>query len=158
MRTLLLLFALLLCLGNALAQDVDPLQFEAYPSFGRYEGKPPVVKLRSKRSRLYRTRLREAAAQGANFAGHLTVAIWGCGSGCRALAIIDQRTGEVYFTDSVLWVGYVQYQKGDAYEYRIDSRLLKVVGARNDAGEGTYYDVWDQNRLRLVRALEGKTN
>jgi hypothetical protein len=31
-----------------------------------------------------------------NFAGHFTVAVWGCGSNCVSYAVIDAITGAVY--------------------------------------------------------------
>ena len=40
--------------------------------------------------------LREGAAQGVNFAGHYTLVMWGCGSPCNRLALIDRWTGAVY--------------------------------------------------------------
>jgi hypothetical protein len=51
-------------------------------------------------------------------------------------------------------VGMALYQELDPLEFRKDSRLLKVVGSRNDEGVGTYFYEWKNNRLRLVRAYE----
>jgi hypothetical protein len=45
--------------------------------------------------RVYRTKLREGAAQGPNFAGRYTVVVWGCGSGCQIVAVVDARTGRL---------------------------------------------------------------
>jgi hypothetical protein len=45
----------------------------------------------------YRTVIRESCkSQGVNFAGHYTIAIWGCGTECANMAIVDRITGEVY--------------------------------------------------------------
>ena len=41
------------------------------------------------------TRISEAYKDGPNFAGHYTVATWGCGSGCQNSAVIDNETGEI---------------------------------------------------------------
>lgn len=62
----------------------------------------------------FRTRLRQAFARGARFAGHYAVASWGCGSDCRVLAIIDLRTGRVSFGPGAEM----------DYEFHRNSRLL----------------------------------
>ena len=54
----------------------------------------PVIK--TAEARRFRTMIREAAAKGPNFAGHFTVAEWGCGAGCVSVAIIDAATGSIY--------------------------------------------------------------
>ena len=48
-------------------------------------------------SRLFRTELRRQAATGPNFAGHFTLARWGCGAGCVDVAVIDAISGDVFF-------------------------------------------------------------
>ena len=53
--------------------------------------------LRTRRDHNYRTRLREGAAEGPNFAGRYTVVIWGCGTGCAQMGVVDSKTGRVYF-------------------------------------------------------------
>ena len=82
--------------------------------------------------------IRDAAAGGANFSGHFTIASWGCGTGCLEFVIIDLRTGMVY-DPSFLGVGF-HYQSADfgptpgwqchtdSLTYRLDSRLLVVEG------------------------------
>ena len=44
----------------------------------------------------YRTRLREGAAKGPNFAGHYSLVWWGCGNECQQVLIVDLNTGRVY--------------------------------------------------------------
>jgi hypothetical protein len=107
---------------------------------------------------MFRTMLRENAAKGVNFAGHYVVATWGCGADCVSLAIIDARTGHVYFSRSVLSVGGFGYSPDeDRFQFRSNSRLLIVVGAPNDEGYvGRYYYLWKNNRLRLLRAVEDR--
>lgn len=62
-----------------------------------YRGKPAAMVLDSKRVRMYRTVLREGAKQGPNFAGHYTIVTWGAGLGVFSMAVIDAKTGKVYF-------------------------------------------------------------
>ena len=130
------------------------LRFEDFRVSETFKGKPAPVKLSSLRARMFRTMLRANAEEGVNFAGHYIVATWGCGSDCHSLAIIDARTGNVYFTPSVLWVGGQLYQEEDRLQFRKDSRLLIVAGARNDEGSGRYFYVWRNNQLKLIRAVK----
>src|SRR5204863_7874397 len=73
-------------------------RFEDY-SADVYAGKPASLDLRSPRlARLYRTNIREQLQEeGINFAGHYTIAVMGCGTGCSITAIVDARNGHAYF-------------------------------------------------------------
>jgi hypothetical protein len=61
--------------------------------------------------------LREGAKQGPNFAGHYTVVMWGCGSDCMEVAVVDAKTGHVYF------VPFTVSPSMEA-DYRSNSRLF----------------------------------
>lgn len=54
----------------------------------RFDGNFPEAKM-------FQTKIREAAQQGPNFAGHYTVATWGCGSGCQQHAVVDAQSGDI---------------------------------------------------------------
>ena len=71
-------------------------RFEDYPTTEIFKGPPAPPKLRRPADRLFRTRIREGAARGPNFAGHFTVADWGCGMGCVSIAVVDAKDGTVY--------------------------------------------------------------
>lgn len=156
MRTILQLITVLFLLPpvGILAKQKPLPRFEHFRVSETFKGKPASVKLSSPRARMFRTMLGVNAKEGVNFAGHYIVATWGCGSDCHSLAVIDARTGNVYFTPSVLWVGGQPYQEEDRLQFRKDSRLLIVAGARNDEGGGRYFYVWKHNRLKLIRAVE----
>jgi hypothetical protein len=48
---------------------------------------------------LYRTQIRtQCKTEGINFAGHYTLAIWGCGSSCKVIAVIDRITGKISYS------------------------------------------------------------
>ena len=49
------------------------------------------------RDMLYRARLRAAATERPNFAGHYVLTTWGCGTECVMGAAINTRTGRVAF-------------------------------------------------------------
>lgn len=44
---------------------------------------------------MFRTKIREGAAQGVNFAGHYAVAEWGLGTGIQQHAIVDVSSGQI---------------------------------------------------------------
>ena len=87
------------------------------------------------RANEYRTRLREAAAKGPTFAGHLAVASWGCGEGCRQWAFVDARDGRV------IWGP----RTGPKARFRLDSRLFVADPAGR--APARYY-VWTGRELR----------
>ena len=132
------------------AQQAVP-RFEDFPVEAMFEQTPAPVILASARARMFRTVLTAQAKKPPNFAGRYRVATWGCGSDCHAFAIIDARTGSVYFHRDALWVGGLPGNDDDRIQFRKDSRLLVLVGARNDQGEGKYYYEWTGTRLILIR-------
>lgn len=110
-------------------------------------------------ARLYRTRLREGAQEEPNFAGHYTIIEIGCGAGARCPAIMDAQTGKVFFPPELkvaeallMDVGHADFE---TLNYRLDSRVLVVVGTANEnlGAEGIYYYVWRDDRLTLFRFL-----
>lgn len=81
-----------------------------------FSGEPSPVDLSSTPAApFYEENLRAGATYGPNFAGHLTVVSWGCGTACEMHAVVDARTGYVYPQALVT---------GSSVEYRLDSRLL----------------------------------
>jgi hypothetical protein len=141
-------------------------RFEAYPAPAQRAMRPAPVVLASKPARAFRTQLREAAAKGPNFAGHYTIATWGCGAGCEDWAIIDAATGWVTFPEglrdlSVANVGEEPGAPDESFEglrYRKTSRLIAVLGApREDAArEGVGFYLWDGQRLSRVAFVPRK--
>jgi hypothetical protein len=152
LQTIIVVF-LLLPVGVLGKQKPVP-RFEEFRVSEMFKRKTASVKLASPQARMFRTMLRVNAKEGVNFAGHYIVATWGCGSDCHSLAIIDARTGNVYFTPSLLSVIGQRYQEEDRLQFRKDSRLLIVAGARNEEGSGRYFYVWKNNRLKLIRVVE----
>ncbi len=131
-----------------------PPDFADFPATARFEGKPAPVRLVTTQARKYRTMLRDGARDGPNFAGRYTIAQWGCGAGCVQFAIIDAKTGDVYFPP--FYVAIVadpdvkMDQIPEPLQFKPDSKLLIVSGARNEKGGGTYYYKWDNNRIGLI--------
>jgi hypothetical protein len=74
--------------------------FTDYSVPATFHGRPARPRLTSPSLRRFRTVLRTAAAEGPNFAGHYTIAMWGCGSPCVSLAVIDAVNGSVTFVSN----------------------------------------------------------
>jgi hypothetical protein len=158
MKTATLLVALvLLAAADSSAQKSRAREprFEDYPAAARFTGRPAPAVVSSGRARLYRTTIREQAREGPNFAGHYTVATWGCGTGCLQFAVVDARTGSVYFHPRAETVAGVSYQDEERLQFRPDSRLFVVSGQLLGRGgfedEGKFYYEWRNNRFRLLR-------
>ena len=161
MRVFTSLVLVLFSHAALVAQKVEP-RFEKY-SADVYAGKPAPLNLRSHRlARMYRTSIREQLHdEGINFAGHYTIAVMGCGTGCSITAIVDARNGNAYFPrvfegwTSV--IGDYEFKEGeDIRTFKTNSRLIKAIGRpRLSADEkwgpsGVYYYEWANNRLRQV--------
>ncbi|HEV2860565.1 MAG TPA: hypothetical protein VGX48_06145 [Pyrinomonadaceae bacterium] len=166
MKTLLLVAAslALTAAGGAQQRRAEP-RFKDYPAAAVRRAGVTPMNLRSHRlARTYRTLLRRQQREsGVNFAGHYTLASVGCGTGCSVTAIIDARTGAAHFPSQLNgWTGivgdYDPPEGEDTWEYRADSRLLRILGrpgiGREDeeryGPSGIYYYVWDGGRLRQV--------
>jgi hypothetical protein len=149
--------ALISCLiaftSAAMAQDAP--RFSDHPVTQIYRGKSAPPRLTTPEARQFRTRLREAAAGKANFAGHFIVAKWGCGTSCATGAIIDVRSGAVTMLPFTVCCSRETYDDFDSFAYRLDSRLIVFLGQRNEEGEnGYHYYVFDKGRLRFLRTVE----
>jgi hypothetical protein len=154
------LFICLLVAGSNVARGQATPRFQDY-SAPVYKGKRAPVNLKSAEgASTFRTRLREGAAKGINFAGRYTLVAWGCGTGCLSGGIIDARTGTVYFPRELGGFGVWYFSdnpNAEALEFKPNSRLLVLSGfpateANSDNPKtGLYYYEWTGTRLRLVK-------
>lgn len=159
-RTVLSLAIILMFSLGSLAQSGKIPTFRQYSvKAKRMKAKAPILKSH-KDARLFRTNLRNAAKKGINFAGHFVLTYWGCGASCGVGAIIDARTGRVFFPKELDGVWANQWP--DSYipfGFRKNSRLLILNGYEpNDyAGDrkthGLHYYVWTGSNLRQVRFI-----
>jgi hypothetical protein len=132
-------------------------RFEDYPARGVYRGPIARVRLDSKMARMFRTRLREGSRTGPNFAGHYTVVIWGCGTGCAQMGVADARTGRVYFPPlEYMDIPDMETAESHARDFRLGSRLLVLTQNHYDGrgGYAAFYYLFDNNRFRLLRKAE----
>lgn len=89
------------------------LPFDKYPVNTIFKGTPSknIDITTHPWAHQFRTMLREGAKKGVNFAGHYTIATWGCGTGCFEFGIIDVHTGKVFFPANLSRV--TTYSAGD---------------------------------------------
>ncbi len=129
--------------------DNDLPKFEHYPAVANFNGRPVKPILATRTEHAYRTQIREQASAGPNFAGHFTLAKWGCGSPCLAFVIIDSKSGSIY--DPGFSVGCAQENGMDAgIDFKLTSRLIITTGFSKKSGCGTDFYEWDGKRLNLI--------
>lgn len=143
-----------------------PCFSQPIPKFSQYRAsvEKPRVKTINFRgnpgARSFRTRLTEGLRDGVNFAGHYVVVGWGCGTGCISGAIIDTRTGNVFWPEQFnalsVWYGDGNYAN-EPVEFKKNSRLLVIHGIPGEKDDdapakpsGLYFYEWKNNRLRQV--------
>ncbi|HEX8473086.1 MAG TPA: hypothetical protein VF666_03570 [Pyrinomonadaceae bacterium] len=134
-------------------------RFEDYPAREAYRGRVAPVRLDHRRARMFRSRLREDSRNGPNFAGHYTVVFWGCGTGCAQMAVVDAKTGRVYWPP--LEYMDIPDPEGDPARgrgFRLDSKLLVVTRSHYDMQRSftAFYYLFENNRFRLLRKAEGR--
>ena len=104
--------------------------------------------------------------KGANFAGSLVVIQWGCRAPCMRMALVDARTGDVYYPPisfnglgtrsfdlPLLTVGNSVPQNPEV-QFRPNSSLMIIKATPKQSGSHpsyTYYFLWRQNRWTLLR-------
>jgi len=111
--------------GTSTAQRENPPRFEDFPVVEEFHGKLTRVDLSSHpNARTFRTRLREGAQKGPNFAGHYALVDWGCGNECGTSLIIDLQTGKVYGLAEPLSKPPLGFSRG--VSFRLTSKLLIV--------------------------------
>jgi hypothetical protein len=129
--------------------------FEEFKVPEKFTGTPASPVLRTKMQRNFRTVILEAAKQGPNFAGHYTLAEWGCGAGCVSLAIVDNRNGQT-FDGPFSILGYdlsYNYDGEEQLEYKVDSRLIVARGCPGEKDCGTYYYEWAADQFKLLKKV-----
>ena len=144
------------------AQNTAPTFDQYKVTEPKFSGNPMLPVIKTAEDRRFRTMIREAAADGPNFAGHFTVAELGCGAGCVSVAIIDAATGSIYrgpfrilSWEKRKYEG--KYAANDAkfqeLEYRLDSRLLVGRGCPEEANCASYFWEWTGSQFKLVRKI-----
>jgi hypothetical protein len=121
--------------------------FHALPAKVDFKRKPHAPDLVRPKELAYQTQIREAVKKGPNFAGHFTIAKWGCGSPCVAFVIVDARFGTTF--DPGFTVGCADKNGMDAkIDFRLSSRLVIATAFEQGLGCGTGYYEWYDRHLQ----------
>lgn len=129
------------------------------PKGEMFSGTPAKPILSEKRAQNYRTLLREGAERGPNFAGHYTFVAWGAGMGNFSFAVIDAKTGKIYFApfESVSRASF-GLSFDDEPEanpaFRIESKLFAFCGCPGKEYEGC--SDWDKDGFYLYSFNNGR--
>lgn len=175
---------LLLLTGSVWAWDRSSKlpRFEDYPVREIFTGVPVAPRLVTPDARRYSTEIREGVEngygvlrdsehqKGPNFAGDLIVIQWGCGAPCMRMAIVNSRTGEIYYPPiSHIGVGTRNfdlplltlpsigfYPRNPEVQFRLNSNLMILRATPSQSGRPpsyTYYFLWRQKRWTLLRRV-----
>lgn len=144
--------------GIASAQNTP--KFEDYSVSKIFEGKPASIDLSSHpMAPTFQSMLLASVSEGVNFAGHYSVAEWGCGTGCIHFAFVDCETGKVFFPTFQSHYPSIPEEPSfmDRYKmiYHKDSRLLIINGLPgNKTKLGSYYYEFTNENLELIDFTE----
>jgi hypothetical protein len=140
--------------GEALPPYVSLHRFEDFAVPRESVTNPAIPRIEGRQARLYRSQIKRAARKPPDFAGHLRIARWGCGTCCQQFAVVNLRNGRVVFPGfSVSCGGDLRdpVQREAGLYYRADSALLVVSGVRNEEEAGVWYFRWTGEHLQLVK-------
>ena len=141
------------CPEQVLQSQNQALEFGDYPVAEKYRNKNAPVVL-SKKDRIYRTRLKEAAKQKPNFAGHYILTTWGCGMECLMGAVIDAKTGKVYQIPFTIccWGDDIS-EDFKPIEFKLDSKLMVFTGSRDEKEDDVnkHYYIFNNNNFELLQ-------
>jgi hypothetical protein len=141
------------------------------PTFARYPAKVEKATAKDmnfkshKDAKMFRTNLRKSLKEGVNFAGRFIVSSWGCGTSCMESAIIDAKTGNVFFPvelrGSSFGEGEVS-QGDDSVIFKKNSRLFIINGYTGRDHEqsprkyGVWYFEWTGKAFKLIKYVKKK--
>jgi len=130
-------------------------RFRDYPVSEAYVGQnAPIVLKRD--DMMFRTRLREAAKEKPNFAGHYILAAWGCGAQCLMGAVIDAKTGKVFWLPhtTCCWGSDVD-ERFEPMEFRMNSSLVVFSGLRNEKerDDGAHFYKFEHGRFVHLKSV-----
>jgi hypothetical protein len=125
--------------------------------------------LTTRAERMFQTRLKDAAHEPPNFAGHYTIAIWGCGSECMSGAVVDLKSGKVFSPPLAMGKGSLHFSvcqsafENSGVEHRVESRLFILRCGLNYSEKvgtnvpDTWYFVWEDDHFRQLLRISGKS-
>jgi hypothetical protein len=139
------------------AQERVP-KFKDFPVTEAFIGRnAPVILDRD--GRTFRTRLRWAAKnERPNFAGHYILTTWGCGTTCFMGAVINAKTGKVFWLPGsyCCWNFQETDENFEPLIYRLDSKLIVISGMINEEEGtlGTHFYKFENGEFTLVHRVK----
>lgn len=150
----------MLCASASAAAGSTPKSAPRFVDYPATQGEAPRasdpvrLRLTNSATRRYTTVLHLEFKEPANFAGHLRVALWGCGTDCRNFAVLDKNTGAAYTLPHVEEIAGVMGNDDERVEFRQDSRLLIISGSINEGTvPGKFYYLWTGKSLKRISAM-----
>ncbi len=131
------------------AADMPP-QFSDYAIAPTQIKNPAKPKIMTAQDREFSSKIRLAARQPANFAGHFVLSSFGCGASCLMTFVIDKKSGEVSWLPFTVCCWDSTEPDFVPIDFRKDSRLLIISGSRNESGKGIYYYQFIQKEFILI--------
>ncbi len=114
-----------------------------------------AVDLSTPGAHTFRTRLRQAAQQSPNFAGHYVLTSWGCGSTCVIGAAVDLVTGKVVFLPASICCWGAVDSAFEPVEFRRNSKLVVMSGQLNEEGPmGAHFFVFDGGAFTHIKTIQ----
>jgi len=158
-------FAIVAAMSTGIAFQGKPVpKFEAFrvPATAMFDGTPAAPQFKTSSQSEFRTMIRWATRKGPNFAGHYTIAAWGCGTACEQIVVVDLRSGDVYegpfgnLPRAAIYLGpNVDETKTGMFFHR-DSSLFVARGCPNYEACGTYYYEWTGSEFKLLHRIPMK--
>jgi hypothetical protein len=130
---------------NSAEQTVKLPTFEQYRVAQIYRGKPAKPIFKTREELAMRTRIREGAAKGPNFAGHYAVVQWGGGTGTGTFVLVDEKTGQIFF--------HVDPKQGIDFSFKLNSRLMAIdayVGPPDAETTIRSFWEWTGKEMKLI--------
>ena len=148
----------MLCSNASAAAGSAPEPMPRFADYSVTQQEQPrasdAVKLRltSAATRRYTTVLHQQFNEPANFAGHLRVALWGCGTDCRNFAVLDKNTGAAYTLPHVREIAGAMGNDEERVDFRQDRRLPIIAGSLRDDGSapGKFFYLWTGKSLQRI--------
>lgn len=151
----LLTVSLSITLASISLAQIRVLRFTDYSVPETHIGQNAPIALK-RDDMMFRSRLREAAKEKPNFAGHYILTAWGCGAQCLMGAVINAKTGRVsWFPHTTCCWGTEVDDRFEPIEFRLNSRLVVFSGLRNEkeGDDGAHFYKFENGRFVHLRSV-----
>ena len=142
-------------IDGSMEKETSTPRFEDFSNNNKYEGEIAKPNFdTNKEAYAFRGQIKKDLEAGTNFAGHYTIAQWGCGTECSTGIVVDNKTGTIYS------LPVAEFGR----EFRVKSNLLVVnppdvvegifEGWQTPEWVSTRYFKWENNQFELIHAIE----